>query len=189
MGRMWRSIKGKFLGRSFWVQRNTPILILKMKPTSCFSNRCRMVFSLIPLILMGFCSTEHSNDKAIENVQETVFRYQFGRPADFYCIALFNEQDPSDEFMQRFINNNPPVKKYSECRIGTETRLYDLRDSVSGKPPIFFSIRSVSLKMWKKAEVHANWSRGPVFGEAHRYLLRYDNGKWKVIEDKIISVS
>lgn len=145
--------------------------------------RSGKILLLLSFLFTTSCLGKYSEDD-LDDIRETVFRYQFGRPAPFYCIALDNKQDPSDELMRRFINHNPPVKKYSECRNISVDATAAVKDS-----RIYFAVHSISLKMGRKAEAEGSWARGPLFGETHRYLLRFEDGKWTVAEDKLVSTS
>src|SRR3989442_15539127 len=86
----------------------------------------RYLLSLLLTLACAACGSSSKFDraKAPDAIRETVFRYQFaqfqhtGRRVCFLKVA---GQDPSDEFMQRFADLNPPVKKGSECKPGRFT--------------------------------------------------------------------
>jgi len=144
---------------------------------------------LLILAIVPICCKPHSPDeKTVEDIREAVFRYQFGRKADCYCISVEKEQNPSKELMQRFINYSPQVRMSSECKIAPNEDFARFRD-VSGKTIIFHTVRSVKLKMWKRAEAEGSWELGPLHGEAHRYFLKYENGAWKVTGQQLLTVS
>src|SRR5437870_2918746 len=82
---------------------------------------------LLPsLFLLLFCcscgsSAKLNRAKAPDEIRETVFRYQFAQfkhtGEQVYFIRISGE-DPSDEFMQRFKEAKPVVKKNSQSNPG-----------------------------------------------------------------------
>lgn len=151
----------------------------------------REIFFLFAFVLViSFCSRNNSSQD-LEDIRETVFRYQFGMPAAFYCVALQDNQDPSEELMQRFKNNNPPVKRRSECSISPtkDDPGGPVVHPASSKYGILFTIHSINLSVLNKVEVDASRYLGGLHGETHRYRLIRKDGKWKVEKDEVLSVS
>lgn len=148
------------------------------------------ILAAVTLFILVSCSTDNSSQATKDDIRESIFRYQFRMEA-IYCISVEQNKDPSKEFMERFKNHNPPVKPGSECSIAYDQgdRPGRVIDRKSGKNAISYSINSIKLKVWKRAEVVASWARGGLWGESHRYLLKYQNGNWVVIDDELLSVS
>jgi hypothetical protein len=143
----------------------------------------------ILMLLMFSLAVSCSHDLAtINDARETVFRYQFGRTADYYCIGLDSNSDPSDEFLKRFEGNTPPVKKYSECEplIGS---LSDRFRDKSGKIIVLYVVHSVKRTASGTAIVEASWDAAPLRGETHRYTMKQVDGKWIITKDEITVVS
>jgi len=149
-------------------------------------KRSQMLLLLMSLV--GILSASCTPDQATTNdISETVFRYQFGHKADIYCIGLGRGSDPTSDFLKRFENNIPPVKKYSDCK--TTDNLGDRFRDKTGKTVIFYFVYSVQRSIWGTATVEASWDIAPLWGESHRYTIKRINEKWTVTDDELTSVS
>lgn len=142
---------------------------------------------LILLTFFGIVSCHHATS-TINDVRETVFRYQFGQFADYYCIGVDRDTDSANELIKRFEANKPPVKKYSECGIHSGSLSERFRDK-SGKIVIFYKVHSVKQTESGTVIVEASWDAAPLWGETHRYTMKHVNGKWIVIKDEVTVVS
>ena len=66
---------------------------------------------------------EPARQRQEDDIREAVFRWQFDhnvsgqqKTAKVYFLSVGEKYgDPSDEFIKRFANNKPPVRKRSEC--------------------------------------------------------------------------
>jgi hypothetical protein len=139
------------------------------------------------------CSSVHRSPldkKTIDDITETVFRYQFGgSKADMYCIGVDRDADPSNELLKRFAKHIPPVAKVSDCEISNDRLDAQFRDTKTGKRIVFYTVHSVKQNTLGKIVAEASWGRAPLWGESHRYTLRYTRGKWIVTDDELISVA
>jgi hypothetical protein len=94
-------------------------------------------------------------------------------------------EDPSDEFMKRFADRTPPVRKVSSC----EDRGKDVVEKETSRPGLIFTVRK--LKWISKTEIEASGSVYQAGLAAHwaTYTLMKVGGKWKITGVKNSGVS
>ncbi|MGA1871053.1 MAG: hypothetical protein ACMUJM_21170 [bacterium] len=123
--------------------------------------------------------------KEEEDIMEATFRYQFLHDqykTEVYFLSRGQNQDPTDEFMNRFEDHKPPVKKVSESR---KTATEGVIDRDTGEKGVIFNIQSI---MWiSESEVHVEGDdyRGNVGASGSTYYLKKENGKWIVMEARM----
>jgi hypothetical protein len=114
------------------------------------------------------------------DIAEAVFRHQFARnvatqepktPA--YFLGLFGK-DPSPEFLSRFKNHKPPVKKQAEFVMGSGLKFFVDR------------IKRVSKT---KVEVSGGYFEGLMSASRNTFTVELKNGKWIVTRDKLEQIS
>src|ERR1043165_6923434 len=87
-----------------------------------------------------------------DDIREAVFRYQFGHNASgaqqqaavYFLEILSNDErssfDPSDEFMARFGDHRPPVRKQSRARPGKGSAP---TDRITGEEGLIFRVGEI----------------------------------------------
>jgi hypothetical protein len=123
---------------------------------------------------------EGKNHKEMLDICEAMFRYQFTKNASgqqqkapAYYLSIY-ETDPPKELMNRFENNNPPVKLGSEFKIGNGLK---------------FRIRSIKLLDKNNIEIEGGYYEGSLSSSGNTYQLKKQSGVWKVISDKMNWIS
>lgn len=96
-----------------------------------------------------------------DDVRESVFRYQFkntGISAAYHFIAL-DDKSPSDVFLKRFKDDDPPVRPISESHIEKKPirTVVDKRDGQSG---IIFNVGHITWISDVKADVEGSYDCG-----------------------------
>ncbi|MEN6372640.1 MAG: hypothetical protein ABFD64_11585 [Armatimonadota bacterium] len=131
-------------------------------------------------------ATPQANDRsAQENViKEAVFRYQIKQTKDkiyFLSVGETGNADPSDEFMSRFKNNHPPVKKWSQSKY---TSMQGVRDKTTGARGVILTINSIKWKNGMNAEVEGSYFWNVRASAGYRYTVVKKNGVWTVVNTK-----
>jgi hypothetical protein len=132
----------------------------------------------------------HPYDKSISaaqalNIAEATFRYQFDHAphienVQYYFLELFGK-DPRADFLSRFKDHMPPVRKGSEFKY----------DSLKGQKsiPVQTTHRERGLKFYVKrikrlsdnrVEVFGCYFIGPLAAAGYTYTVEFKNGKWVV---------
>ena len=159
------------------------------------SNEGTMKRSLLCLLLIAAsrCAATSPSTADSEDIREAVFRYQFQhnasgqqQAAKVYCLSIGAHQDPSNELMKRFANNNPPVRKVSVC---DSSRLKGVIDKQTPQGVLIFRVESISFRSVTEATVTGGYYEGPDSSSGNTYTVRKVNGAWKVVEDKMNWIS
>jgi hypothetical protein len=124
-------------------------------------------------------------------VYEAVHRAQFtehasGAPPAGFTFCLAREDgtgslpwaDPSDALISRFATHAPVVKKVSSCRI-------DLRgdtDVETGRPAIVFRAGPLGWESDTEVVLDGGHHRGGLDASGQTYRVRYQEGRWTVVE-------
>ena len=114
------------------------------------------------------------------DICEAVFRYQFKhnastiqQKAKAYFITIL-KQNPSDEFLTRFMGNIPPVRKGSDFAIGEG---------------LIFYINSVSRIDENTARGSGGYYEAELSSSNNIYTVVRKNGKWAVENDEMQWIS
>ena len=129
-----------------------------------------------------------------DNIREAVFRYQFNHNASgqqqraaFYCLAVGEKRsDPSDEFMKRFADHKPPVRKVSECQIDPSKGVIDKRTGTSG---LVFRVTGITWISDSEVEAAGGYYEAGLSSSGNTYTLTKQHGQWKVSKDKMNWIS
>src|SRR5262245_40929716 len=118
----------------------------------------RITFVMLLLfVAASTCIGAENRSKADEdNIREAVLRYQFDhnasalqKSAEVYFIGFGQKAaDPSDNFMKRFADNKPPVRKSSDSHF---VRGKGLLEKKTGKKGLEFS--AITIKWISDTEV------------------------------------
>jgi hypothetical protein len=128
-----------------------------------------------------------------DDVLEAVFRHQFAHhpalrreSAEFYCLALGADQDPSAEFLRRFAAHLPPVVAGSRCALTAEG---EVQDRASGAPALLFRVTAVRRLGDDEAEARAEYLEGWLCGAGSSYRVVRRDGRWAVTDDRMRWIS
>jgi hypothetical protein len=145
-------------------------------------------------LLLAFAAVGVAADSARQsqqdNIREAVFRWEFGHNGSyqqekakvFFLVVGENDSDPSDEFVKRFADNNPPVRKGSECSSSPRKGVLDKK---TGERGLIFRVGSIVWKSDTEVEVDGSWHEGGLSAGGHTYTLKKETDKWKVTNDKM----
>jgi hypothetical protein len=130
-----------------------------------------------------------------QNIREAVFRYMFDhnasgqqKRAGVYCLSLsyLDPVDPTDEFMKRFSGHKPPVRKISECILHS---FEGVTDKLTGKAGLIFRVTEIRWISADEVEVTGGYYEAGLSASGNTYRVAKQQGKWKVIEDKMNWIS
>jgi hypothetical protein len=112
--------------------------------------------------------TKNSNEKATEGERNLPVFY-----------VSINGKDPSDAFMERFLNIPGTVKKVSSSKID-EQRMNAVIDKSTGQPGIIFRADEVRWLGENSVEVNGGYFCGGLCAAAITLKLEREEGKWIV---------
>ncbi len=117
-----------------------------------------------------------------DDVREAVFRYQFkniGLNATYHFIAV-DDKNPSDAFLKRFKDDDPPVRPISESHVEKKP----IRTVVSkkdGQSGIIFNVGRVKWVSDVKSDVEGSYECGDnCEGASGTYHAVKQDGHWTV---------
>jgi hypothetical protein len=117
-----------------------------------------------------------------EKLMEAVFRYQIKTcsPNTGKKVFLLSDsgKDLSDEFMSRFKDSDPPVKKQSV--MGTSEANNEFIDKGSGEPATLLVIDKIKWLGGGKAKVEGSCGFASLAGQGYKYELVLEDEKWVV---------
>jgi hypothetical protein len=146
---------------------------------------------LLLALISTVCLADPPNKAAEElDIREATFRYQFGKNASgqqqrakSYYLAISADGksgDPDDAFMKRFVGNEPPVKKRSECDTSAQKGVVDKKTGESG---LVFSTGPIKWVSDTEAEISGGYYEAGLSASGNTYYLKKADGKWKVIKN------
>ena len=121
-----------------------------------------------------------------DSIREVVFRYLFNHnesglknDAAVYCLSLSDERtDPSDQFVMRFKENQPPVLKISKCGWVSNVPI----DANTGRRGLVFRITGIRWISGNEAEVAGAYYEGGLSASGDAYRVIHQHGSWKVAD-------
>lgn len=115
-------------------------------------------------------------------IRESLFRYLFDnnrsalkKDANFYFLSLDKEESPSEAFMKRFDEHEPPVKPVSEC-----VKDADVKDKATGKRGLLFHVRKITWISDTEVHVVGGYYEGNLSASGGPYRIDLEEGKWVV---------
>jgi len=109
------------------------------------------------------------------------------RNAEVYFLEVGEKgADPTDEFMKRFADQKPPVRKVSAC---TASAGKGVLDKKTGQKGLIFRITSIEWKSDKKIDVRGGYYEAGLSASGNTYTVKKEKGKWKVTNDKMHWIS
>lgn len=140
----------------------------------------------IACVCAGFGAAADKSRQADErNVQEAAFTYLFThnspglekRAKAYYLGIGLKTADPSDEFLKRFANQKPPVRKRSAASMSPDKGVLDKQ---SGERGAIFRLYDIKWISESQAELDGGFYEIGYSGYKSTYTVKNENGKWKV---------
>jgi len=127
-----------------------------------------------------------------QDIKEAVFRYQFDhngsgqqKNAKVYFLSINQTSDPGDDFMNRFKDNKPPVRKVSQATVSADG-VVDKRTRERG---LLFRITGVQWLHENEVEVTGGYFESGQSASRSVYNVKRVNDKWVVQKEKLKRVS
>ena len=121
-----------------------------------------------------------------DDIREAVFRYRIESENPSARVFLrIDGKDPSDTFMTRFAESNPPVKKSS----GAYLKSPSLRDRFTGEQAVDLSVGSISWISVDRVELPGSSYCGIRCADTGIYRVVKKNGRWLVEKYEIHFIS
>lgn len=149
-------------------------------------------------LFFAFASLGVAADKARQgqddDIREAVFRYQFDhnasgqqQTAKVYFLRVGEKAtDPSDELMKRFADHQPPVRKASAAHFVRDKGLFDKK---TGEQGLAFRAAAIKWISDTEVEVSGGYYEAELSSSSNTYIVKKENGKWKVTQDKMKLIS
>jgi hypothetical protein len=150
------------------------------------------------VLLFAFASVCLAEDKIgkfqVDDIREAVFRYQFDhndsgqqKSAKVYFIGVGEKAaDPSDDFMKRFADHLPPVRKASASHFITGKGLLDKK---TGERGLAFQVTTIKWISDTEVEVSGGYYEAELSSSGNTYTVQKKNRKWKVTKNKLDWIS
>ena len=126
-----------------------------------------------------------------DEIREAVFRYQFEhnasgqqQTAKVYFLSFGKDQEPSDEFIARFKDHKPPVKKRSQSK-----GQFEVIDKETGERGLIFSAVSIQVIDTNTVEVDGGYYEAGLSASGNVYTVKRNHGKWIVTKDQMLWIS
>jgi hypothetical protein len=145
-------------------------------------------------LLLAFTSLGFAADKTraiqTDDIREAVFRWQFDHNASgqqtnahAYFLSIGHKgDDPTEEFIKRFADHKPPVRKVSA---GTADAGKSVFDKKTGEKGLLFHVTSIEWKSDTQVEVKGGYYEAGQSGSGNTYTLKRETSKWKVTNDRM----
>jgi hypothetical protein len=141
--------------------------------------------------VMHYRTTTRVQDE--DNIRETVFNHQFlhnasggqQRVSNFY-ISVENG-DPSDDFLKRFQNRKPAVRKVSQLPSNADQDKKEIIEDV--EDGVIFRITKIAWTDKNTVEVEGGYYESGLSASGNTYTVTYRFGKWVVTEDRMNWIS
>ncbi|HUL29980.1 MAG TPA: hypothetical protein VLZ03_05945 [Thermodesulfobacteriota bacterium] len=128
--------------------------------------------------------------KAEDDIRETAFRYQFSPwlrqiperdrgKISFFLSVGENKEDPSNDLMNRFMNDKPAVKARSHATGG----LSGVKDRDTGQAGVIFYLSNVKWLSDAEVEVEGAYFQSGVTSSRSTFHLTKKNDKWVVTKE------
>jgi hypothetical protein len=151
------------------------------------------LFLLFAFSSLGFAA-DKPRESQTDDIREAVFRWQFDhnasgqqKKAQAYFLGVDDKDaDPTDEFMKRFADHKPPVRKASACSADAGK---GVRDKKTGEKGLIFRVRKIEWKSDTEVAVKGGYYEAGLSASSNTYTVKKEKGKWKVTNDKMDSIS
>ncbi|MCI0444232.1 hypothetical protein L0244_38895 [bacterium] len=142
------------------------------------------------------------NEDQKDEIRKIVFEHLFKNnesvlqnTAAAYCVSIEGERDPSRKLIEKLRKAFPLVKIGSDCELapsvdgGKSDPVGYVVDKKTKKKAILFEIQEIQSKGASEVIVVGSYSEYSLSSATHRITLKKEKSKWKVAEDKIISIA
>ena len=126
----------------------------------------------------------------MDDIREAVFRHQFyhnasgqQQRAETYFLFIEDGEDPDDAFIERFKDNQPPVKK------GSQFKSEGIFDKKVGFRGLIFNIDSIKQTTTDEVEVTGGYYENGLSASGNIYTVLRVKDKWIVKQDKMLWIS
>lgn len=160
--------------------------------------RFEVYLALIFVLICSGCATnrqgewvviEQSSEEA--DIREAVFRYQFqntqtAKKKDVDVIFITLDRGaylPTQEFMDRFSDHEPPVKLASQCFAAG--KWHAIVEYYTGRGGIVFAAGPIYWVSDTKVEVTGQYNKSGMNAGGNHYVLVKRNGRWTVVESRL----
>ena len=139
-------------------------------------------------------AADNARENQTDDIREAVFRWQFdhnasgqNKKAQVYFLGIGDRGgDPTDEFMKRFADHKPPVRKVSACSADAGK---GVRDKKTGETGLIFRVTKIEWKSDTEVRVKGGYYEAGLSASGNTYTVKKENGKWKVTKDKMDWIS
>jgi hypothetical protein len=138
--------------------------------------------------LLGFAS-DAARESQVDDVREAVFRYQFDHSDAVKVIFISvgeNGGDPSDEFMKRFADHKPPVRKESSSHFVIHKGVLDKK---TGERGVTFFVRHIRWISDTEVEVTGGYFFAELGASVNVYTVKKSDGIWKITKEELKAVA
>jgi hypothetical protein len=126
-----------------------------------------------------------------DDIREAVFRYEFAHNASgqqqhakVYFLSVDKDEDPSDAFMSRFKDHQPPVKKRSRA-----TGEFEVIDRDTGERGLIFRATTIKQLGEDKVEVDGGYYEAGLSSSGNTYAVARKDHEWVVTKDEMRWIS
>ncbi len=147
------------------------------------------VFLILMLFLVSCASVPTTNRSRREaDIREAVFRHQIAEwkrpvPAVLFLDASGEDTDPTDEFLKRFANGHPAVRKVSQGKVSNVGE--GVTDVETGALGVILRAGSIAWLSDLEVTVSGGFYENAQSASGNTYTLRFENGRWKVVGDRV----
>ena len=174
-----------------WLQQRNPAS-LKTVSNTVVNRNCAFGLLLFACVTTGCTPTGSARLHEEDDIREAVFRYQFEhnasgqqKRAGVYCLSIGENTDPSDEFIKRFAESKPPVRKISECNVGLD----GVVDKSTHKLGLEFRVGRVNWISATEVGARGGYYEGGLSASGNTYSVRKRLFRWSVTEDEMNWIS
>jgi hypothetical protein len=150
------------------------------------------ILLLLCVSIVSYASLISSRSVQENNIKETVFSYLFEHNASaiknnapIYFLAFAQNIDPDNNFMKRFSEHKPTVKKRSQGNIVVDGKYPSaIIDKETGELGLIFQVNSIKWK-WlsnSKVEVEGRYYEGCLSAASYTFVVIRKSNQWFVIK-------
>jgi hypothetical protein len=151
------------------------------------------LFLLFAFTSLGFAA-DNARESQTDDIREAVFRWQFDHNASgqqtnaqVYFLEVGEKSgDPTEEFMKRFADHKPPVRKVSACTADAGKGVLDRK---TGEKGLIFRVTNIKWKSDTEVDVSGGYHEAGLSASGNTYTVKKKKGKWKVTNDKMHWIS
>jgi hypothetical protein len=159
------------------------------------SGRRYAVLGTLGLVALvsGCAPNLNKADKELQ-IQQAVFRYQFGHNAaankyEIFCIAIREGKTASDapaKLIQGLNDATHKVVKSSDCN---ENEGNGVTERASGKPALMLNVGQVEWLATDEVVVEGGYYEASLSSSGNTYRLKKISGAWRVVQDQMNWIS